>query len=142
MAEALFNDLAAERGLPFRAGSAGVAAREGCDMAPNAREAVAEIGTKAGGHRSRRVSKRILDDADLVLAMGMRHASEAERILGPSEKVHLLARYAGEDSPEEIPDPYGMTLFAYRASARQLFEYVEKALDRLEEERGAGREDR
>ncbi len=108
-------------------------------MAPNAREAVGEIGARAGMHGSRRISKQILDDADLILVMGMRHASEVERILGPSEKVHLLARYAGGDSAEEMPDPYGMTLFAYRASARQLYEYVEKALDRLEEGRRGSR---
>ncbi len=135
MAEALFNDLADERGLAFAAESAGVAAREGYDMAPHAREAVAEIGAVAGGHSSRRTTKGILDSADLVLVMGKRHAAEVERILGPdSGKIHLLSRYAGEKSDEEIPDPYGMTLFAYRASARQLYEYVEKVLNRLEEE--------
>jgi protein-tyrosine-phosphatase len=134
MAEAVFNDLAEERGSSFRAGSAGVAAREGFDIAPLAREALDELGVVAGKHSSRRISRRILDEADLVLVMGSRHASEVERILGPSRKVHLLARYAGEKSNEEIPDPYGMTLFAYRASARQLFEYVEKVLNRLEAE--------
>lgn len=135
MAEALFNDLADERGVPFAAESAGVAAREGYDMAPHAREAVDEIGIVAGGHSSRRITKGILASADLVLVMGKRHATEVERILGAgSGKVHLLARYAGGKSDEEIPDPYGMTLFAYRASVRQLYEYAEKVLDRLENE--------
>lgn len=134
MAEALFNELAEERGLPFVAESAGVSAREGYDMAPNAREALAEIGAAADGHGSRRITKRILDSADLVLVMGARHAFEVERILGRSGKVHLLARYAGGKADGEVPDPYGMTLFAYRASARQLYEYMEKVLDRLERE--------
>ncbi|MDQ3509768.1 MAG: low molecular weight protein arginine phosphatase [Actinomycetota bacterium] len=137
MAEALFNDLAEERGLPFWAESAGVAARKGYGMAPHAREALYEIGASAGGHSSRRVSKPMLDEADLILVMGARHASEIGRILGPSGKVHHLARYAGEASDEEIPDPYGMTLFAYRASARQLYEYVEGVLDRMEKEYSA-----
>lgn len=134
MAEAFFDLLAGERGLPFRAGSAGVAAREGLGAAPHAREAAAEIGASADGHSTRRISKRILDGADLILVMGSRHARDVERIIGDSGKVHLLARYAGEDSDEEIPDPYGMTMFAYRASARQLYEYVEKVLDRMEKE--------
>ncbi len=135
MAEVIFNDLAQERGLPFRAGSAGVSARKGHDMAPRAREALAEVGVRPGGRRgSRRIDSRMLEDADLILAMGKRHIEKIEDVIGASSKVHLLARYAGEESDEEIPDPYGMTLFAYRASARQLYEYVEKVLDRLEEE--------
>lgn len=134
MAEALFNDLARERRLPFVAESAGVSAREDFDMAPHAREAMDEIGARVASHRSRRITKRMLDDADLILVMGSRHRAETERVLGVSEKVHLLGEYVGEPSGEEVPDPYGLTLFAYRASARQLYGYVEKALDRMEKE--------
>lgn len=133
MAEAVFNDLAEEKGLPFQAASAGVAAREGYDMAPYAREALGEIGVRVGDHRSRRITKRMLDDADWILAMGPRHEAEIERILGASEKTRLLA----EPSREEVPDPYGLTLFAYRASARQLYGYVEKVIGRMEKEYGA-----
>lgn len=130
MAEAIFNDLADEMSLPFEAESAGVSAREGYDMAPYAREALGEIGVKVGDHRSRGISKQMLDDADLILVMGPRHAAEIERILGASGKVRLL----GESAREEVPDPYGLTLFAYRASARQLYGYVERVLDRMERE--------
>ncbi len=140
MAEALFNDLSEERGLPFRAESAGVAARTGVDIAPYAREALDEIGVRFGPHRSRRITKRMLDGAGLILVMGPRHAAEVERLLGPSDKVRSLAGYAsGASAEEEIPDPYGLTLFAYRASARQLYGHVERTLDRLsEEEEGRG----
>ncbi len=131
MAEALFNELAEERELPFVAESAGVAARKGHEMAGHAREVLHEIGVHPGVHRSRRIDRRMLEDADLILAMGSRHVARIEEIVGASGKVHLLARYTGEASGEEVPDPYGLTLFAYRASARQLNEYVEKVLDRL-----------
>lgn len=137
MAAAVFNELADEAGLPFEAGSAGVSAREGYDMAPYAREALGEIGVGAEGHSSRRIAKRMLDEADLVLAMGDRHAAEVRRVIGASEKIHLLGKYAGQASREEIPDPYGLTLFAYRASVRQLYGYVEKILDRMEDEYGS-----
>ncbi len=136
MAEALFNDLAEARGLPFVAESAGTAARGGHGIASYAGEALAGLGVRVGRHASRRIDSHMLDEADLVLAMGARHAARIEGIVGDSERIHLLARYAGEDSGEEVPDPYGLTLFAYRASARQLYGYVEKVLERMEEEYG------
>ncbi len=134
MAEAIFNDLADEAGLPFEAESAGVSAREGYDMAPYAREALSEIGVRVGGHRSRRTTERILDAADLILVMGRGHAARVEEAAGASYNVHLVAGYAGDPLVEEVPDPYGLTLFAYRASARQIYGYVERTLDRMEKE--------
>lgn len=134
MAEALFNDLAGARGSGFRAESAGVSARKGLEMAPYAREVLDEIGVRPGKHRSRRIERPMLEDADLVLVMGARHAARIEALIGPSDKVHLLGRFAGEESGDEVPDPYGLTLFAYRASARQINDYVERALGRMERE--------
>jgi protein-tyrosine-phosphatase len=32
---------------------------------------------------------------------------------------------------EGIPDPYGLTMAAYRSTLRQLYEYVERVVDRL-----------
>jgi protein-tyrosine phosphatase len=49
MAEAIFNALAEDRGLEFRAESAGVAALRDEPMAPNASAALEEIGVYAGG---------------------------------------------------------------------------------------------
>lgn len=135
MAAALFNALAEERGLPYRAESAGVAALEGAGMAPYALEALAELGIRDAGHRARQLSGELLEGADLVLAMGPRHVREIERSFGPSGKVYTLRGYAGEDRDgEEIPDPYGLTAHAYRASLRQLLEYVEGVLERLRRE--------
>jgi protein-tyrosine phosphatase len=136
MAATLFNDLAEERGLPFVAESAGTEARKGYEMAPYAREVLDMIGARTEKHESRRITKQLLDEADLVLVMGPRHAREVGRILGASEKVWLLGEYVGETTGEEVPDPYGLTRFAYQASARQLYGYVEKVLDRMQKEYG------
>ncbi|QYJ15066.1 Protein-arginine-phosphatase [Rubrobacter xylanophilus DSM 9941] len=134
MAAALFNALAEERSLPHRAESAGVAALEGAGMAPYAREALAELGIRDEGHRAQQVSRELLERADLVLVMGPRHLREIERSFGSSRKVYTLRGFVGEADGEEIPDPYGFTAHAYRASLRQLLEYVEGVLERLREE--------
>ena len=48
------------------------------------------------------------------------------------DKLHTLPEYAsGVPSEEGIPDPYGHTIAAYRASVRQLLECEESVIERL-----------
>ena len=136
MAEAIFNALAEERGLAWRAESAGVAALKGEDITPNARAALDEVGIYTGEHRARQVGEEMLGEADLVLGMGPRHVAALRRRLGGlSGRIFTLPEYALGASPEEgIPDPYGQTMTAFRASVRQLIEYTEGLVGRLERE--------
>ena len=91
MAEAIFNALAEERGLPWRAESAGVAALVDEDITPNARAALDEVGIYTGEHRARQVGEKMLGGADLVLGMGPRHVSTLRRRFGGlSERVFAL----------------------------------------------------
>ena len=139
MAEAIFNALAEDEGLSVRAESAGVVALVGEGMAPKASIVLEEAGIYPGEHRARQVSKTMLDEANLVLVMGPQHKAELHRLFGDSLKqVYTLPEYAsgsldGNHSGEgEIPDPYGHTMTAYRASLRQLYDYIERLLERLE----------
>lgn len=136
MAEAIFNALAEERGLGWRAASAGVAALEGEEITPNARAALEEVGIYAESHRARQASEAMLEEADLVLVMGPRHARALSRSFGGlADSVYTLPEYATETSTEEgIPDPYGHTMTAFRTSVRQLLSYIEKVMKRLERE--------
>jgi protein-tyrosine phosphatase len=136
MAAAMFNALAEDRGLPWRAESAGVAALEGEPTAENALEALREVGIYPEAHRARQVSAAMFEEADLVLAMSPRHVAALRKNLGDlsANKLYTLVEYAsGAPSEEGIPDPYGHTITAYRASVRQLLEHVERLLGRLEE---------
>ena len=136
MAEAIFNALAEEGGLAWRAASVGVAALEGEDITPNARAALEEVGIYTREHRARQVSEAMLGEADLVLAMGPRHVATLRRRFGSlSERIYALPEYALDAPSEEgIPDPYGQTMTAFRASVRQLLEHIEGLVKRLERE--------
>lgn len=136
MAEAIFNAQAEDGGLACRAASAGVAALVDEDVAPNARAALEEVGIYVGGHRARQVSEAMLEEADLVLAMSSRQvATLRRRFVAPPRNVYTLPEYAVGALPEEgIPDPYGHTMTAYRASVRQLLECVDGLVERLERE--------
>lgn len=132
IAEAIFNALAEDKGLDYRAESAGVAALTGEPIAPNSSVVLEEIGVYAKGHSARQVTAQMLEEADLSLAMSPRHVAELRRVFGDSFQVQTLPEYAaGASSREGIPDPYGSTIATYRASARQLFEYVDLLVNRL-----------
>jgi protein-tyrosine phosphatase len=136
MAEAIFNVLAKERGLPYRAESSGISDFGAAPMSPRAREVLEEAGIPTSGHHSREVTEAMVQESRLVLVMGPRHVTELSRRFGDSEKVRLLQEYAsGIPDGRELPDPYGQSLLTYRASMRQIFDCVEGVLDRLDRER-------
>jgi protein-tyrosine phosphatase len=120
----------------LRAASAGVAALTGEEMAPNSRAALEEVGIYPGGHRARQVGEAMLGEADLVLAMSPRQVAVLlQRFGAPPDRVYALPEYALGAPPEEgIPDPYGHTMTAFRASVRQLLECVDGLIGRLERE--------
>ncbi|QIN84361.1 low molecular weight protein arginine phosphatase [Rubrobacter tropicus] len=133
MAEAIFNALAEERGVSWRAKSAGVAALVGEGISPRAGAALEEVGVFAEGHRARQVDARMLERADLVLAMTRTHADTLLR-LSPqaSTKVHTLMTFVGDfGEGTDIPDPYGQSMTAHRASVRQLLRYLEALVERV-----------
>jgi protein-tyrosine phosphatase len=133
MAEAIFNALAKDRNLPFWAESAGTAALEGRPIAPNAVVALEEVGIYPEVHCARQVSEAMIEDSELVLVMSARHAAALYRLYGNlSRKIHTLPEYASGSCIEEgVPDPYGHTMAAYRSCVRQLYMYVERAVDRI-----------
>ncbi len=140
MAEAIFNALAEEKSLPWRAVSAGVAALEGEDITPNARAALEEVGIYPDGPGARQVSEVMLEEAEIVLVMSPGHVRTLRRHSGSlSDEVYTLPEYAtGIASEEGIPDPYGHTMATFRASVRQLLSYVDKVVERLEREKVLG----
>ena len=136
MAEAIFNALAEERNLPWRAKSAGVAALEGEDTTANARTALEEVGIHPEEHRARQVSEAMLKTADLVLVMSPQHLRALHRrFVSLSHKIYTLPEYAiGASAEEGIPDPYGHTMTTFRASVRELHGYIEEVVGRLKRE--------
>jgi protein-tyrosine phosphatase len=79
MAAAIFNALAEERELPWRAASAGVAALEGEGITPNACAALEEVAIYPKEHSARQVSEAILEEAELVFVMSPGHVRVLRR---------------------------------------------------------------
>src|SRR5215217_9790201 len=80
MAQAIFDVLAEDNDLLFRAESAGTAALEGRPITPNAVAALEEVGIYPGSHSSRRVNEAMVKEAELVLALTPQHAATLRRL--------------------------------------------------------------
>jgi protein-tyrosine-phosphatase len=79
-----------------------------------------ERGLDLSGHRSRQLTKEIIDENDLILVMGPSHLSRVKE-LSPGASVHLLAGFASEDpNGHTVQDPFGGDLQAYRDTADDL----------------------
>lgn len=133
-AEAMFNALAEERGLAWRAESAGLSAVEGEPVPDNVGLALGEVGFYAGTHRARKAESRMIGEADLILTMTPRQREKLARLAGgPAEdKLHTLPGYLGEGETGEVPDPHGYPLSTHRTSVRRIYDYVESLVKQLE----------
>jgi protein-tyrosine-phosphatase len=138
MAEAVARKIAIERGLSdVEAASAGTSAHEGSPASDGALLVGIERNMDLGTHRSQTLTRDLVRNADLILAMGPHHLERIEA-LGGGGKSYLLSDFASRGaSIRAISDPIGMELDVYRATADELEEEIRRALDRIMAERGA-----
>ena len=126
MAEALLRARLArdEARQGWHVGSAGVWTTEGRPASPHAVEEMDRREIDLHAHRSRNVSRELMAEADLVLAMTRRHI-EALNAAFPAyaHKVHLLSEMVGQ--AYDIDDPYGGTRWEYATTAAQLERLIE-----------------
>ena len=136
MAVGIFDAFAGDQGLESSSESAGVRALVGESAAPNAAQVIEELGMDIREHRARQVNADMLQRADLILTMTPAHRDLLRREFGDfSEKIYTLPEYATDDAAAGIADPYGHNIGAYRASSREIMNYVEDAVERLKLEK-------
>jgi len=139
MAEAIARKIAIERGLQdVEAVSAGTSAHDGTPASDGALLVGMERNMDLGCHRAQTLSRDLVRDADLILAMGPHHLERIEA-LGGGSKAYLLSDFASHGaSLRPISDPIGAELDVYRATADELEDEIRRALDRITAERGTG----
>jgi protein-tyrosine-phosphatase len=141
MAEAIARKIAIERGLhEVDAMSAGTSAHDGAPASDGALLVAMERNMDLVGHRAQTLSRDLVNEADLILAMGPHHLERIEA-LGGTGRAYLLSDYASHGaSSRAISDPIGADLEVYRATADELEVEIRRALDRITAERGTGAE--
>ena len=139
MSAGIARGLAAARGLAgVEFASAGTGAVLGSPATDGALLVSMEQGVDIGEHRSRPLTAEEVAGADLVLTMGTGHLERAQQ-LGGAGKSFLLTDYASRGAaPRPVSDPFGAELQVYRQTFQELQREIERVIDRLQEERGAG----
>ena len=128
-------------GKGWQAESAGVAAREGGAAAPEAVEVMQEMEVDISTHRSRMLSRELVEEADLILAMTEGHLRVInQRFPEAKEKVQLLNSF-GPGPAADVADPFGLSADAYRHTRDELVQALGDFLLHLAERGGLKREE-
>jgi protein arginine phosphatase len=139
LAEVLLRRALKEEGVAdAEVSSAGTGAFGGEPASEGSYLVALENGLDLASHRARAVTREMLADSDLVLAMGGSHLRKLET-LGGRPNSHLLGEYARTEGEVEVGDPVGGPMEGYRATYRQLEEMTKAVARRIVEE---GRRDR
>lgn len=136
MAEALARRALKERGWTHvEVSSAGVAGHGGMPASGGAIRAAGEGGLDLTGHRSRGLTRELVESSDLILTMSQGHLFPLME-MGAAERAAVLPAFAaeegGEDLPDAVLDPFGGPDAVYRETYRLLERLVEGTLRRLE----------
>jgi protein-tyrosine-phosphatase len=139
MAEVIARKITIERGLhDVEIVSAGTSAHDGSPASDGALLVGMERNMDLSVHRAQTLSRDLVRDADLILAMGPHHLERIEA-LGGSGRAYLLSEFASRGaSSRAISDPIGAELDVYRSTADELEDEIRRALDRITAERGSG----
>ena len=139
LAEAIARKVAVERGLTdVEVNSAGTSAWDGAPASDGALLVGMERGLDLSQHRAQMLTREMLSDAEVVLAMGPHHLERIEA-LGGSGRSYLLTEFASRGATARpVSDPIGGELDVYRATADELEGEVRRTLDRITADRSSG----
>jgi protein-tyrosine-phosphatase len=100
--------------------SAGTGAWDGAPASEGSYLVSLEQGVDLSEHRARMLTRPMVDEADLILAMSRPHLARV-RELGGGGRAHLFGEFAGhEGTGAEIDDPFGGELEDFRRAYRAL----------------------
>lgn len=138
IADAIARKLVVERALnDVEVSSAGTSAWEGAPASDGALLVGMERGLDLSQHRSQALTRQLVENADLILAMGPHHLERVEA-LGGAGKAYLLTDFASHGAVSRpVNDPVGGELDVYRATTDELEQEVRRVFDRLLAERSS-----
>jgi protein-tyrosine-phosphatase len=146
MAEGILKMLLAQRGAEnIRVSSAGIGALSGMTATPFAIEATKHWNVDISGHRARQLTRQMIEDADLILAMASEHIVHIlKRDSSAGKKTFLIRAFPAPYSPsqEGVKDPVGGTLDDYNQTYLELDEIIRRIDGKIVEKSDSLKKDR
>ena len=137
MAEALMRKLLVKENKDCEVMSAGVSAIEGSPPSRQALEVMREWGVSLEGQRANLLTTDLVEEADLILTMTCQHKVRIKNTYSKVEpKLYTLKEYTAKNKGEKreevnVIDPFGQPVSAYRKTAKEIKEELEKLVKHL-----------
>ena len=132
MAEQIFNEKT--KGLSAHASSAGLNAKPGSPINPQAADALTHLGYTPKEHSSTLVSTEAVEEADVILTFTEVQKNElGQRFPVAVEKLFTISEYAnrGAETSIDVADPYGKSDEVYEDTAETIDSFVELIVSSL-----------
>ena len=124
MAEAIIKMKIEDAGCVAKVSSAGIFA-DGSPVSENSKIVMNEIGIDISSHKSRQLTKEMIENADLILTMTNGHKTTVLSAVPQAEgKVFTLAEYSGED--KDVIDPFGGSIEDYKFCRNEIERMADK----------------
>lgn len=112
--------------------SAGVAARMGEAVSENSVIALKKVGIDISDSRSQPLTRKLLDQAAVVLCMTETHRALIQVHFDPAPKhIYLFREFMPKPSDPEIDDPYGLPLKSYEIVRDEMVEAIPYLMEAL-----------
>ena len=113
--------------------SAGTSAVNGANPTSEAIQAMEERGIDISKHVSTRVSKTIIENADIILVMSRTHKNIlSKKFPGHENKIFIYKEYAGTvNESRDVPDPIGQPMEVYRRVRNEIERASEGIIEKL-----------
>jgi protein-tyrosine phosphatase len=141
MAEKLLSAALTQEGEPYASievTSAGVVAYEGSPASIHSVEAMKEKGLDISNHRSRLLTREMVEKAGLILAMTEMHEVAIEEEYGDLAKGKLFLWRQWMGISRQVGDPFGSDLAVYRACRNAISEALPSVVEFIKKRLSAG----
>ena len=130
MAAALTHALFRQLGRQVNIGSAGTLRLNGRPAPSEVHEVLGELGLDVSAHRSRPLSRTLIELADAVIVMEDRHGDAVLSMVPAAEdRLFYLGDYLEE--PRDVPDPIGQSAAQFRVSRDEILGALKRLMPEL-----------
>ncbi|KPI47249.1 protein tyrosine phosphatase [Clostridioides difficile] len=134
MAEAILKKAIEESGRnieEYCISSAGISTVDGMNASKHSIEAVKELGIDLSNHRSKVITKELIDNSDIILTMTKSHKEIlVQAVPKCKEKVYTFKGFVNK-SELDISDPFGGNLDTYKDTMKEIIYSVNEIVKKI-----------